>query len=389
MTSPRLVLVSRRFWPLVGGAESATAQLAAAFHERGCPTTILTARWSPDWPPEIEHRGVRVVRLAQSTRRWWGTWQYMRALGTWFQSHQDTFDLVYVSMLKHDAYAALGAARGRWPVVLRAEGAGLTGDAHWQLEAPCGARIKRRCAQAQALVAPSPAIHSELVAAGFPRQRLHYVPNGVRLPPARSDASKSAARAALAHVLPGVVLAPGAPLVVYTGRLDEAKGLGDLIEAWPAVMARHPRARLWLVGEGPWRADLLRRIQAADLEHCVALTGAFDTVDEVLAAADLFVLPSWVEGLSLSLLEAMAGGLPIVASDIPGNRTAVTHDVEGWLVPARAPLGWAAAISGLLADSALARRLGTAARERVARAFSLAKTADDHLELFQRLLSGP
>ncbi|MEZ6069978.1 MAG: glycosyltransferase [Pirellulales bacterium] len=104
----RVVIVTRRFWPLVGSAETMTARLAAALAARLDRVTILTARWDRHWPEEIEHHGVRVVRLRQSQLRWWGTWQYVQAISRWLTQQRDEVDLVYVSMLKHDAYAAIG-----------------------------------------------------------------------------------------------------------------------------------------------------------------------------------------------------------------------------------------------------------------------------------------
>jgi len=385
----RLVLVTRRFWPLVGGAERLMANLAAELASRSIPLTLLTARWQRDWPAEITYRGVPVVRLPNPPQRVWGTLRYMQALGRWLRAHRQRYDLVYVSMLKHDAYAALAAVGGQMPVVLRAEGPGPTGDCRWQQEANCGQRIKRRCLTARAIVAPSRAVQRELLEAAYPGPRVHRLPNGIAIPPERGPGAKLAARNDLGAVSPALRVPPGAPLAVYTGRLHEAKGLGDLLAAWPSIAAAWPQARLWLVGEGPYHAALEEQIQARDLAGRVVLAGVFDSVDELLAAADLFVLPSWEEGLSVALLEAMAAGLPVVATDIPGNRDLLTHGRSGLLVPARDPVRLAEAIGRLLAEPELGAALGAAARGRAASRFSVARMADQHLELFERLLRTP
>lgn len=388
MTLPRVVLVTRRFWPLVGGAEIMTARLAAGLHARGAETTILTARWQPDWPAEIEHHGVRVVRLANPQRRIWGTWCYMRALGRWLKKHRSAFDLAYVSMLKHDAYAAVTAGRRRrFPVVLRAEGAGLTGDCHWQLEANFGLQIKRRCQRADAFVAPSPAIERELVVAGYARSRIHYIPNGVAIPEPRDEASRAAARADLAEADASLAIGGQAPLVVYTGRLHAMKGLEYLVRAWPCVLARVPDARLWLVGDGPFRGELNELIGSLGLWGFVYLAGPFDDVAEFLQAADVFVLPSLEEGMSLAALEAMAGGLPVVATDIPANKAIIEDNVTGRLVPPRDSGRLAAAILGLLEDRPAGEALGLAARQQASERFSLDRTLDEHLELFEQVLA--
>jgi glycosyltransferase involved in cell wall biosynthesis len=386
----RLVLVTRRFWPLVGGAEGVMANLAAEFASRDVEVTLLTAQWHPDWPVRVRYRGVSVVRLANPSLRGWGTFRYMRALERWLWRRAGHYDLVYVSMLKHDAYAALGAAGGRVPVVLRAEGAGSSGDCIWQLDANFGRRIKRRCMKADALIGPSRAIERELIAAGYPRSRIHCLPNGVAIPARADEEARKSARAALAELKPELSCPAGSPIGVYTGRLHEAKGLSDLVSAWQRIVARWPNARLWLVGEGPFEQALRERIKSQNLSGRVVLAGVFDNVDELLTAADVFVLPSLEEGMSLAMLEAMAVGLPVVATDIPGNQGLVTHQEHGLLVPTQDVDSLSAAIERLLDDRPLAARLADAARDHVRRHFSVAGMVDRHLELFKDLMgAGP
>lgn len=388
--SLRLALVSRRFWPLTGGAETVMSNLAAGLAAAGCEVRLLTARWEANWPHSARQRGFEVVRLPQPKLRFYGTWRYMRALRAWLRDQRESFDVVYVSMLKHDAYSAVGAgAQFGFPVALRAEGAGLTGDIHWQINDRFGRAIAQRCRQAQALVAPSAAILRELVAAGYPRERLHFIANGVSVPPTPvDDAQRAAARAQLAQADLRFQLPPGAKLALFTGRLHEGKGLLPLIDAWRPVTERWPEAVLWLVGEGPQGDELRAQVKALGLEANVALPGAFDDVEPVLAAADVFVLPSREEGMSVALLEAMAAGLPCVASDIPGNRPLIEAPREGWLVPLDDAQAWVDAVGQAWEAPDDARGRGLAARQRVIEEFSLELMVEEHLALFRRLAEG-
>jgi glycosyltransferase involved in cell wall biosynthesis len=386
MSPLRLALVTRRFWPLVGGAEVAMANLAVEFQRQGQQPTIVTARWEKHWPTELVHREVPVVRLPQPKLRGWGTLRYMYALGSWLAAQQPKLDGVLVSMLKHDAYAAIGAwRRAKIPVVLRAEGGGAAGDCAWQQTARFGLRIRQRCQQADAIVAPSDAIERELREAGYSADRIVRIDNGVAIPPPRSPGQQEAARSALAEANWDLKCDSGAPLVVYTGRLHPDKGLADLVQAWPAIATRWPQARLWLIGEGPQREELFGLISDLGFRYKICLPGSFDEIDDVLAAADLFVLPSYSEGMSLSLLEAMAAGLPVVASDIPGNRALVTHEREGLLAPPGDAQRLAAAIAQVLSAPARGVALGAAGRSRVSEHFSLEKMARQHLELIHSL----
>ncbi len=251
----KLALVTRRYPPLIGGAEKVFSYLAAALAAEGADVTVLTAQ--PPTPvdvgimngsaavgcelPHIEfpRDGLKVERLATSKLRWWGTWLYMNNLKNWLE--RNPIDLAYVSMLKHDAYAVVSASRrSGFPVVLRPEGAGATGDVAWQSWGRLGRRIGHRCRQAHAFVAISPAIETEMHEAwksGTMRPslldqvlgrsscepRVEAIPNGVPVPAVpwcrRPDW-------------------PAAPKAIFVGRLAQEKGLDTLVDAWALVQAQ-------------------------------------------------------------------------------------------------------------------------------------------------------
>jgi glycosyltransferase involved in cell wall biosynthesis len=384
----RIVLVSRSFWPLLGGPEVNLTRLAAGLHARGAAVTVLTACWQPDWPETFEDRGVHVVRLAPPAGSRWATLAYIARLSRWLQHHQHEFDLVYVSELKHEAYAAMFASRrSGFPVVLRAEHAGLSGDCHWQLTAPCGRRIKRRCQQATSIVAPTAAVERELIAAGYPRDRLRVIRGGVPIAPDSAPDGRADARAALAQTNPHLSLAGAGPVAVYVGRLSaEAKGLSDLLQAWRKVVNILPKARLWIVGEGPDAERLRAEVAALDLVSSVAFAGAFDDVDDFLQAADLFVMPTRESRASMAMLEAMSWGLPIVATATGETQEFIQHGQQGWLVPPADPALLAEGILKLVQNQGLAASLGLGARRSASHEFNFARVVEQHWSLFQETL---
>lgn len=387
VTAQRLVCVTRRFWPLVGGAERFMGEFAVSAHGLGRNVTLLTARWDRRWPQRLTYRDLPVIRLPQPKLRFVGTLVYMASLSRWLRRHLRQFDLVFVSLLKHDAAAAIWAVGKHRPVVLIAEGSGSTGDCAWQQEAFLGRWIRRVCYRADAVIAPSREIEAELWQAGYPRDRVHFLPHGVDLPPPRTPELQRTARQALATANPLMRATEEERLAVFVGRLHPGKGLAELIDAWPQVLAQHPRSKLWLVGDGPMEDELRRRVNQLGLSHYVVLAGRFDDVREVLAAADLFVFPSHQEGMSLALLEAMAAGLPIVASDIPGNRAILEAEQEAVFVPVGDADALAAGIGRVLSEPGRAEELGARARARVERQFCLEKTVADHLALFDQLVA--
>ncbi|MDP6444567.1 MAG: glycosyltransferase family 4 protein [Pirellulaceae bacterium] len=381
MSGLRIAMVTRRYWPLVGGAEMVMSNLTSEFLALGHRPQVVTAQWESDWPTEVVHREAPVVRLPNPKQRGWGTLRYMTALARYFRQRRDQFDCVLVSMLKHDAYVVLGALEEHLPVVLRAEGAGETGDCHWHEVGRFGRRIRKRCQAAHAFIAPSEAIRAEMAAAGFDDERLHFVANGVALGGPRDEPVRLAARAALGEANHDLVVFEDSPVIVYTGRLHANKGLFELIKAFRPIAEQFPNARLWLIGEGPEREQLFDSVVDMGLHHQVFLPGVFDDIGELLLAADMFVLPSYQEGMSISLLEAMGARLPVVASDIPGNRTLVENDRHGLLVPVKNVAALSAAMMALLQDPPRADRLAAAAQQRVRDEFSLLAMAERHLEL--------
>ncbi len=185
----KIALISRRYPPLIGGAEKVLSYLAPALAAEGADVSVLTALpWEqPDlparetWTPSEGTGTLSVVRLPTSRWRFVGTLLYLRNLARYLTDNQ--FDIIYVSMLKHDAYAAVGVGRQCGiPVVLRPEGAGATGDLAWQRWGRFGRRIGERCKRADAVVSISSAITEELLNAGYDRSRIHAIPNGVPIP---------------------------------------------------------------------------------------------------------------------------------------------------------------------------------------------------------------
>ncbi|MBN1912118.1 MAG: glycosyltransferase family 4 protein, partial [Pirellulales bacterium] len=312
--------------------------------------------------------------------------RHQRAVARWLAANRECFNLVYVSSLGHDASAALGAVRKEAPVVLRAERAGPAGDCAWQLASRTGRRIKRRAMKADALVGPCRSIHEELIAAGYPTPRVHLIPHGTPPRQARTPERRLAARKCLGECHTELQIDPVTPLAVYTGSLERRKELELLVPAWKPILARWPGARLWLAGMGPMRRPLIDRIRQAGLQGRIVPLGTFDAVDTLLDAADLFVSPSPEADVSLSLLEAMAAGLPIVAADSLGNREALTDGINGLLFRPGDPAALATSIHRLIDDPDLAARLATSAHRRVETDFPLAKTVDAHLSLFETLL---
>ncbi len=374
MRPPRLAIVARTFWPLVGAAETAAARLVVGLVEAGWQVTVLTACWNKRWPTSIRFNEAIVERLSPRPEGLWSTWRFQQAVGRWLRRHAASLDVVYAFGLRHEAAVAWRAVGRTLPVVLRAQTAEPP-DRHALANGARAAAVVCRCAAA----------HRALAEAGCPSEHVHTIDDGVTVLPPRTVATRVAARRMMADANSALRLPDWAHLAVYVGRLATGRGLEDLAAAWLPVAGRWPNARLWFVGDGPQRDPLRRQIGDLNLSGRVVPLGLFDHVEELLAAADVFVHPEPRCGPSLAVAEAMGAGLPVIAADSPGHRDTIQPDQTGLLVPPGNVAALSEALMRVFNAPPAADRLGRAARQYAAGRFALAQMVDRHVTLFQAL----
>lgn len=175
-------------------------------------------------------------------------------------------------------------------------------------------------------------------------------------------------------------------IVVGAGRLSTEKGVAVLIDAAKRVIEADSGARFVVFGEGAQRPMLERMIAEADLEGLFALPGHRGDLDRLLPCADLFVLPSFTEGLPNVILEASAASVPVVATAVGGTPEVVADGRTGLLVPPGDPVTLASRITELLADEPRRKQMGEAGRQFIAEHFTFEAQAAAYLELFQQLM---
>jgi glycosyltransferase involved in cell wall biosynthesis len=177
--------------------------------------------------------------------------------------------------------------------------------------------------------------------------------------------------------------------IVSVGRLSPEKGFSILLEALAELRGRDVTARLSLIGDGPDRAELTSDIERLGLGDMVTLTGELppEQVAARLRTAQIFCLPSFSEGLPISIMEAMASGVPVVATNIAGIPELARNEVTALTVPASNAQALAAALERLIVSPELRRSLATAARTEVERLHDREASADRMVELFGQAAS--
>jgi len=182
-------------------------------------------------------------------------------------------------------------------------------------------------------------------------------------------------------------LPPSVPIVGTVGELSPVKGHKYLLKAAAIVLKGSPHVKFLIVGDGHLRKNLESQCKELGIEQSVILLGFRNDVAELLKIMNIFTLTSISEGLSLAILEAMAAGKPVVATDVGGNSEIIVDDETGFLVPPRNPDAIASKIMLLLENEEIARDMGKRAQKRVEERFSLERMVKTYEELYERCLN--
>jgi len=373
----RLLLLLESHFPARagGGAESQVRTLALRLRRLGHRVTVLTPRVHGGPSARVErYEGIAVCRLPFPRLRGVASlvlWARLTAFLWRRRRHYHAWHVHIAHYLGAIACVLARSGARPVPVVVKVSGS-------WELEhgvlaagrGPVAAFAQRCLKQAGALQAISRRIAGELAAHGFDRERIVILPNAV-----------DTTRFHRARRTP----APGRPLTaVFVGRLVREKGLDLLLSAWAQAFGERDDVRLDLVGHGELEAGLRRQAGQLGIAAQVRFLGHRADVETVLAEADFGILPSLIEGLSNTLLEFMASGLPVLASKVSGSEDFIVSGRNGWLVEA----GDVAALAGALReaarlDAAALHALGDQARADVEAAAGLDSVVGRLLSLYR------
>jgi glycosyltransferase involved in cell wall biosynthesis len=228
------------------------------------------------------------------------------------------------------------------------------------------------------IITNSSGVREFYVERGLPRDKFTIIPNGIQpFAPAESISREA--------LLESLKLPPDAKLLGAIGRLWPQKRVKDLI--WVTHMLRYIRddVHLLVIGDGPQRWRLEKYTAQCEITHRVHFLGERNDVPQLLPHFDLLCLASGYEGQSNAVLEAMSAGVPVVASDIPGNRDLVVDEATGYLVNVGDRSAFAQKVQLLLEQPELAKQLGAAGRQRVLTEFTVEKMVERHASLYEQL----
>lgn len=374
MPYPAICMLSASFLPTLGGTERQCQLLSGWLAGAGVPVAVLTRGGPKRIEPALVCFPVHRLPL--------GGLGYTLVGALWLAARGRRFGILHAHQALSPALAAVLAKRlrPRHRVVVKVACSGAWSDFRLAQDRPWYRRRMHLLREVDRFVILNQESAAELQSVGLGQVPVSLVPNGVdtrRFSPAGS-AERAALRARLGFP-------PDETVALFVGRLERRKGLDLLLTAWAELVRQLTPPRLLIAGPGeasPW----IREAQAHGVEESVTFLGARIDVADLYRAADLLVFPSRAEGCPNVVLEAMASGLPVVATDVAGNREAVGEDGKaGWLVPTENPAALAEAVTTMVASPTLRQEVAVAARARVLERFDIDRVGAQYLSLYEEL----
>ena len=418
MSSPRIYIVIATFLPSVGGAEKQAFAQSCSLRERGYETTVVTFRHNRAWPQCELIEGVPVIRVAGTIlggrEKLPGLLQklsYLMAIlvmgwTLWRQrQHYDVLHVYQLSLLTVLAALLCRLASKPMLVAVRSADSGSSTSSHNKMSLLAGpldattpwlqvderfkansdlevlARMGKPVirflssllySNRATLVILSSRMKSSLTEHGFNLPEVQLIPNGVDITRFNS-------------ALVDTSIGGREQVVVCVAKLRYEKGIDVLLQAWYLVHQQAPQARLIIVGSGYLQAQLECMAKELGIAASIEFAGLQSDVPGQLHRGSMAVLPSRWEGMPNALLEAMACGLPCVATRVSGSEDIIQHEVNGLLVESEDYQGMAEALLTLLHDPVLTQNYRQAARKTVERHYSLEQVIDRYVELYQRI----
>lgn len=377
----QLLMVCPQYPPIVGGYERAAERLSAGLAASGHSVTVIAERRDHSWAANEHAHGVVVRRLWCIYRPRLHMITSLVSFGVFLVSRGRHFDLWHVH--QYGMHAALCVGIGKFlgkPVVLKLTSSGDESVGNAVARTRGASIVAALLRRVDAVVALTLETAGEAVEFGIRRERVHTLGNGVdpiSFRP-RSRSERRRLRAELGFTASGVV--------VCVGRLVGAKNPEAMLDAWARIVDGLPEGwKLVYVGDGLLASLLAEKVRAAGLQDSVLLAGQQANVSDWMSASDIYVSASNREGLSNTLLEAMACGLPVVVTRVSGTQEVVENPGAGLAVDIGDVEALARAITVLVNDDSLREQLGRRARTVIEERYSIQAVVRRHERLYERL----
>lgn len=372
---PAVLMAIHSRFTSTGGAEIQAATLSCGLAVRGWKVRIVGLGDS-DTTSDVNGLPVSTISVPRVPKL--SGLLLMLKFAMFLYRERNTYDVVHVHIMKSMAFVAavMGSYLGK-KTFLKVSGIDeleQTTLSQRNRSHPYYKLLNWGCRKADRVIAISRITEARLREFAYAPEKVTYLPNGVevnRFLPGSPEQRKIIGKEAT-HI------------AIFVGRMAPEKGLFDLLEAWAGLSGAFPQSVLCLVGDGRLRKGL-EAVASADraLSERVVFAGESRDVPKYLAAADCYVCSSFEEGLSNTVLEAMAAGLPIVSTAVSGAGDVIDEGVNGHIVPVHQPAKLAEAIGKVFSDLGRAREMGSASRQKAVEKYDVARVLDRYEELYR------
>jgi glycosyltransferase involved in cell wall biosynthesis len=408
IVSLRVCVLTETFYPpTIGGQQKNLHELATSLIAKGMEVTVVTRQPMPAAKSREILDGISVIRVAPGGEFKGQGWRALVPLTSFLfrvfrvlVHERKNFDVMLVSGLKILPPVAVAVS------LLFDKGCIIRAESSIEFGEPISNLSRQRmrlgnhslvlrimktlqyaiAKRADCIVAISSEIGDVLRAEGFDDERIEHVPNGINL--TRFCPAAQEEKLALRQKL---CLPSNNNVFIYTGRLVTSKGIPELIRAWQRVTLKYPNAYLVLVGSGTgcfddYESQLRQAVAESDLQRWVAMPGAVSNVEDYLRASDVFVFPSHYEGFGISLIEAMACGMPSIATGVGVAAECMQNEKTGLLIAPRNDSELESALKWMLEHQCQWSSMGDLARSVVLGKYSMQLSANLHLNLLLSVL---
>ena len=368
---PRVLMIVSKFFPAVGGTENQALLLCESLIKKGLDVSVLT-RHVPGLPEQESvgsvpvHRSIRVINKGKL----FGVSYFLSCL-CFLVVHRRKFDIIHCHILSgfHSLAAVLMKCVCGKKVIIKVSSTGFLSNFIELKNSLFGSCMIRFLRHADRLVTLCSQAFAEAAAQGFADTKIAVIPNGVdagRFKPQQSQGSQR-------------------KRIVYVGSLVTTKGVDILIDALYSLRQEQQEIALEIFGSGPAENQLKEKSAALGLADAVRFYGTVTDIEHYLGIPCIVVQPSLSEGMSNVILEAMAAGLPVVATRTGAAPDIIQDTVNGLLVDVGSAEQIHDAIGRLLADEGFARRIGVQARASIESTYAIDIVAGQYLSLYRSL----
>lgn len=391
-TQIRILMILKNYFGIFYGTQSQALSLAEEFKKAGCKVEFVVSRFKNE--KKIKYTeigsGIPVHILSSLSIRGLGTLLYLIKLTIFLILNKKKYDVYHVFFAKYDAFVVglLKFLHGK-VAVCKTEGGGKYGDMKCLTAKDNYPGLDKirfpkiilwGLYKLDSIIALSSEIKKEILEAGFDEQKIDLIPNAV-------DTAKFHPKENL--ITPHIEQQDhnAVPVkILYVGRFSVQKGIKYLFEAIPLIDSS-VNYHFYLAGEGELQDELKEYAQKYNFLERTTFCGYRNEIENFYREHDIFVLPSESEGLSCSLLEAMASGLAVIATRVSGSEDVINNMENGILVEPQNPKALADAISLLIKNEAIRKKMSINARKTILENYTFEIICKKYIKLYQKLLS--